>query len=85
MDPDETLKTVRALAETVLAAVDDYTETGDFYVGNLAELAERFLALDGWLSSGGFKPGSWAGLRGHVEQRELEELADELGIDLPSR
>jgi len=56
MDPNETLKVLRALVAEVLGA--------DRFEGNdadevLGELAEEFDALDKWITSGGFLPQDW--------------------------
>jgi hypothetical protein len=53
MDPDEALDRIRALAEQVIANPDAAHFDG------AADLAEQVIALDEWLSRGGFPPGAW--------------------------
>lgn len=50
MDPDATLRELR----NIVNCPDDFT---------VEYAAELFAALDDWLSSGGFKPADWAGVR----------------------
>jgi hypothetical protein len=52
MDPDETLRALRA----ELHAVHVQGGVGDAHGNRIVEL---FYALDGWLSSGGFLPDAW--------------------------
>lgn len=59
MDPDETLRELRALAARVQA--EQRMSQGDVERG-----AELFSALDGYLSSGGFLPVGW-----HIARRPL--------------
>lgn len=77
MDPNETLRLLRE-AITGLFAVDTDNASYDPAV----EIAERFQALDEWLSKGGFLPTDWvAGYRtksGRVlSDTELNALAAE--------
>lgn len=50
MDPDEALKLLQGLARRLEDDVDEEAR----------EMAERFIALDDWLSQGGFLPREWA-------------------------
>lgn len=52
MDPNEALKNARKAAKRI---VDDDSNTAE-----AQEFAETFLALDGWLSKGGFLPIAWS-------------------------
>lgn len=51
MDPEETLRRLRVLAEN---AINDAVADED-----AVEMAELFQAMDGWLSKGGFLPAAW--------------------------
>ena len=66
MDPNETLKELRELIDSLrplLESDDDSLDTGD--VGeDLIELIDKFENLDGWLSNGGFAPTEWSKNRG---------------------
>lgn len=54
MDPNETLRRIRDLAEKINA------KPAVHYLAAYAEeLAEHVEALDGWLSKGGFLPRGW--------------------------
>lgn len=61
MDPNAALKLARECAGDIQIARDGG------YPGDLAaradELSEFFLALDAWISTGGFLPDAWAGAR----------------------
>lgn len=68
MDPETTLGELRALTAEGLAIWDDMgkvTRHGSQGEARLAEIgremAEKFEALDGWLSRGGFAPAAWRG------------------------
>lgn len=50
MDPNEALRVVREAARRLL---DEYDAEAAY------ELAERFVALDEWLTRGGFLPAVW--------------------------
>lgn len=55
MDPNANLEELRTLAGSVATDID--------YIGreeDARRLAELVLALDGWLSKGGFLPSEWA-------------------------
>ena len=60
MDPDETLKRIRALAARIIAVADKDDE--DMSSEGL-ELAELVQALDTWIASGGFLPRAWENRR----------------------
>lgn len=59
MDPNETLKEARKLARAIVDA-------GDIAAGEA--LAELFLALDEWLTRGGFPPNAWYGPGAHTSE-----------------
>jgi len=52
MDPNQTLSRMRALAEHGV-------KTSNLGWADKLELCELVLALDSWLSGGGFLPGRW--------------------------
>ena len=52
MDPDAVLQQLRELTRQVMLEVDLTTFLAE-------DLAEKFQALDQWLSSGGFLPAAW--------------------------
>lgn len=54
MDPNANLEEQRRIAEHLLETSDDPDASPDVY-----RLAELVLALDGWLSKGGFPPNAW--------------------------
>lgn len=54
MDPNMTLHELRELCGEALA------ESGNKRADLVDEIAERFDALDQWLSRGGFVPSAWA-------------------------
>lgn len=62
MDPNETLKSLRAVAREVRARADAADREG-VALDDLTEEAENlstlFEALDTWISEGGFLPKSW--------------------------
>ena len=51
MDPDNTLQAIRDIVEEALGS--------DGESDKILELAERFEALDVWMSRGGFLPRKW--------------------------
>lgn len=59
MDPDETLKRIRFIA----SIFNDWFDSDNMEWESVAiagsELADLFIALDEWLSSGGFPPQAW--------------------------
>lgn len=73
MDPNANLKELRSLAESMLeafenedkASTDGYQDADGRFVrcpidqDDAARLAELVLALDGWISGGGFLPFAW--------------------------
>lgn len=56
MDPNANIEEQRDLAQRIINSESYGDEVDDDDARRLAELV---LALDRWLSSGGFKPGSW--------------------------
>lgn len=59
MDPNITLHELRELCGEAM-------ESGAYQRPGLArELAEKFDALDGWMSKGGFAPDAWRETRDH--------------------
>jgi hypothetical protein len=58
MDPDAALREARALAAELLADAD--ADPAAITPQAALDLAERFQALDGWLSAGSFLPEPWA-------------------------
>jgi hypothetical protein len=54
MDPDETLRQLRELADRILAGDPDPD------AHDAVRLGELVAALDGWLTAGGFPPARWA-------------------------
>jgi hypothetical protein len=56
MDPDAALEGLLNLADVVTSLADDGQWTGDCDILRIAELT---LALDGWLTAGGFMPTRW--------------------------
>lgn len=58
MDPDETLRLLRATIAQM--RVDEHP---DIRKAHADEIAEYFEALDQWLSNGGFPPAAWPNWR----------------------
>jgi hypothetical protein len=56
MDPDAALEELLNLADLVTSLAEDSEWTGDCDILRMAELT---LALDGWLTAGGFMPARW--------------------------
>lgn len=54
MDPTSNLKEQLEIAERVLSPEDDPPRRDDF-----VRLAELVLALNEWMTKGGFKPAQW--------------------------
>jgi hypothetical protein len=77
MDPDETLKQLRALASKLKHV--QQTDDEDNFLPDQADLAQEyadlFSALDEWLSKGGFLPKAWAH---QGVERSVFKLAQEL-------
>lgn len=55
MDPDVTVDTMRVIA----LGVEGGLSSNAAYCYAAEELAEQFLALDQWLTKGGFPPFQW--------------------------
>lgn len=66
MDPNETLRALRALVGRVnepdwdAEAMDD-ADLGSLWASLAMDLAEHIEALDDWLTKGGFPPEAWQG------------------------
>lgn len=60
MDADNTLKAIRDIVDEVLGDDEEAHESLDD-AEKLIEFAERFRALDEWLTRGGFLPAGWKG------------------------
>jgi hypothetical protein len=58
MDPDQTLRELRALVARILCDAD--VAEGSVNLDDAVTLAERFQNLDQWISRGGFLPDQWA-------------------------
>lgn len=58
MDPNQTLRDLRALVEKVLRDCEKSDGTGADQ-DDAHALAEKFLGLDDWLSGKGFLPQDW--------------------------
>ena len=58
MDPDETLRIIRALAAQIPVEENDYRSQG-VYRQHVRDLCEHVEALDTWLRGGGFPPADW--------------------------
>jgi hypothetical protein len=52
MDPNETLRRLRDLSQTIIGADENESE-------DALALAELVQAMDGWLKRGGFLPTEW--------------------------
>lgn len=59
MDPNEAYRQVLEWAEQVAAASND-AEADPPDMWDAEQAAEYFLALDGWIRSGGFLPRAWS-------------------------
>ena len=59
MDPNETLRRLRALAATILGDHENPDGNG-VDQDDAAALAEHVNALDEWITRGGFLPEPWA-------------------------
>ena len=66
MDPDETLRRIRAIVQKTLYSDEEST------LEELGELTELVEALDGWVSKGGFLPAAWAKGRAKLQFAEPE-------------
>jgi hypothetical protein len=58
VDPEETLRRMRELAAKLVDCNILVTEVEERAAGE--ELAELTIAMDGWLSKGGFPPKDWS-------------------------
>ncbi len=64
MDPNQTLRNMRKLADRIIATAD-HPDTDDALSAvqrmeeRAVELSEAFQALDTWIASGGFLPAKW--------------------------
>jgi hypothetical protein len=69
MDPNTTLHELREMVGRALAAKAHLERIGDSKPSiperSLHELAEKFEALDGWMSKGGFAPDAWRETEDH--------------------
>lgn len=65
MDPNITLHELRELTARALAARDLLGGEPGPVERMLHEVAEKFDALDGWMSKGGFAPDAWRETRDH--------------------
>lgn len=59
MDPEIALNQLRELADIVMAAHGESTDDFSCVSPIELEFAEKFQALDEWLSNKGYKPGDW--------------------------
>lgn len=62
MDPDETLRQIRAKVEEIHGDPNDYAHGSDAWNAwqdHAEELSELVAGLDDWLSRGGFPPQAW--------------------------
>jgi hypothetical protein len=60
MDPDTCLKDIRSLVARIMSYDLNIVDVGaDEYEEKTTELAEKFVALDLWLSGKGFLPKAW--------------------------
>lgn len=64
MDPNELLVALRDCAQDIQNGTDEYT-----FAETAQTMAEKFEALDDWLSRGGFLPGSWQSTARNVHER----------------
>lgn len=64
MDPDETLREIRAVVSKVTGGMDGAKSLD--VLAELERVTAACAALDEWLSRGGFLPGAWAESRGGV-------------------
>lgn len=59
MDPDEALKLAREEADRFNQMYERDDGDDDALVELGSHLAEHFIALDGWMTNGGYMPGQW--------------------------
>lgn len=74
MDPNAALKDLRDAVTGFYLSADSNDDGGPIDGG---EIAEKFEALDEWLSKGGFAPAAWGGPTGTVDPAR-EVPADEI-------
>ncbi len=61
MDPDANLSEQLELARSIIGEFDRPNDNPEIFMRiDAARLAELVIALDEWLSKGGFKPARWA-------------------------
>jgi len=61
MDPNQALRDALEAARAIIAARDTYGGNGaEPSLEDVETLAERVLALDEWITGGGFLPEAWA-------------------------
>lgn len=68
MDPDELLVALRDCAQDIINGTDEYT-----FAETANTMAEKFEALDTWITNGGFLPSDW-----QSQKRNVHELIDAL-------
>jgi len=59
MDPNANLERCRRLAKRLIEQEENQRRAGDNHDTGGYELAELFVALDEWISRGGFLPRAW--------------------------
>jgi hypothetical protein len=59
MDPNENVKRQRQVADQIIAAMEDGNITNSMICTLADDLAELVVALDDWLTNGGFLPSEW--------------------------
>lgn len=60
MDPDEALRIIRALIRQLEIEDPGPPQEAPAFVQHARDLAQYVVALDEWLSKGGFPPGDWS-------------------------
>lgn len=65
MDPNEALVALRDCAQDIENGTDEYT-----FAETAQTMAEKFEALDDWLSRGGFPPSDWVRLSAIEKENE---------------
>jgi hypothetical protein len=60
VDPEETLEELRNMSAEIMKNADSvHPPTHNWLAGAAVELAEKFQAMDEWISKGGFLPKAW--------------------------
>ena len=59
MDPNANLKEQLSLSLELLVAFERNEKPGGKYEYDIARLAELIIALNGWITKGGFLPDNW--------------------------